>query len=941
VSTLFVLSASLTLLGCGAILLRLREDAVVPNIVRLVGFLVAPAMLTLVIFASIGEFGDIRLALQGFVFELPLRGEGIVSIGGQESDNEDEGKFSDHIRIRSIGQRSVTIGQGPDGIALTIHPPKKTPEKSKTSVVVIKSGKYYDERKLVNTYELRHGDSLLETGPKARKWTWNAVMRCLILNDEPCRVIPERMSRISIGGIKVPIFKNNNADVAIFPLRTFGYNNDNGLNEKSDITTGSFLHWGGGWFNRKVMLTISDTDLVLISNDTHHYFDPTPVAFALANEDTSAAITICRVDFRDPKDVDDAGGRVQDLRGMTLRRNSKTLTVSLETANYLTLENELFLNSPKGQAATMFLYDRRHAEMGDRSQVLLNFSACGDRLLRELYCTIKPQPDGDFIMTVPAGLRRIKSGMSFIAGERAAVILNITHLQFPVSLIFIIWAGTILTCIAGWRSCQAPLVFLLVATAQYLLAWRLLIGIEGHFLDPSVASAVSRSTAAYLVLPVLLAVLPGFTYAYKWRVRAQPNRPSAAEVLGGLIPLSTAVLCAFFLLRADASGVDPYLFAAIGATGFLVAIFWPWFVRKLSLEVADRPQGLLGPILFALSIFIFRLIALGLTGAKEALDIGGFRMTASMIADPAYALLLAMSWRLRINRMNTREASPSWRIRQSFTFLVGVFIVTGLMGITHVAVSDVGGSFILVLPALLLLPVWRSHGRFMTALKYVPVALYLILLFVWPVMHSQRTAHGLSFEDARQDRESTRQYISQRLDDDNRNYLRVLSWWSPERVRDYGTRNAEDLSIVFENMHDYATQGLWGHGFLRSRLSPALRATHLNDNLTAVHIMAPFGLLGTGSLIAVLIQFAVVPLILVRRRGRGEPTGLSVLGLICLWIIVTSGIYMIATNANLVLFTGKNAILLAAKSFGDLLHGTGLLIIAVLALAKSSERGES
>jgi len=881
-------------------------------------------MFTLVLYSGYSEFGDLRLTLQGFDFKLPLAGNGELTIGGRGSDSTQG--LSDHIRVRTIGQRAVTIGVDRSNVVLATHNAEVKPDTMPEGLVVIKSAPLGGDLELANTYQLVDGDRLVETGPGARVWTWRAETKRLEIIGSPCRPIPTRKSTIPMTNIGLPIVKNNDADLAIFPIQVFGRTSGVAGGQTAGLSTGAFLHWGGGYFNRNMMVTLTDPGLELETSGARRTFNPLPVVFASA--DTTAKVMVCRVDYRTPESPEEPGGRVTDLREMTLRRNEWRLQLELRTPSVLTIDNEALEPDEDGKRPSLFLYDRHHAEMADRKQHLLDFSVCGDRLLRELFCRIQPLDDGQFEITVPSGIRRVDGATTFVAGEDIAAVLNIAHLKFPVGLIVVAWLGALLTLIASRGPGRAPLVFVVIISIQYLLAWRLLIGVEGSMLDSGAAASISRSAAAYLLVPTLLAVLARLTGVSlifsNWRHFCS----SFWDTFKAVVPLLVAILGSIILLKVDyAPRTEALVFVALGLTVGL-GLFRPKILTLFRLESTTGQASLRFVILFTSLLFFFRFALLVLFGAKEAVNLGT-RFTLSILADPAFALVLAIAWQLQ-NPGRNSEAESWWKSAAARSFC-GVAAAVGGMVFTYVMVRDSGGLLIMALPAVLLLPLWKGRRRWPL---YILAALYLIVLVVAPLTLNQSGVGGPSHEGALGDQDKAREYVSRRLNKD-RNTLRVLSWVNPDRVRDYGTRRAEDLSIVFENIHDYATQGPLGRGYMRSRLSPVLRTTHLNDNLTAVHIMGPFGWAGTCGLVAVLVQLAALPVMIIRRRGSGHMTGTEVLGILCLWIVASSGIYMIAANANLVVFTGKNAILLAASSLGDLIHGLVLAFLAVLCFAST------
>jgi hypothetical protein len=133
----------------------------------------------------------------------------------------------------------------------------------------------------------------------------------------------------------------------------------------------------------------------------------------------------------------------------------------------------------------------------------------------------------------------------------------------------------------------------------------------------------------------------------------------------------------------------------------------------------------------------------------------------------------------------------------------------------------------------------------------------------------------------------------------------------------------------------FSGRGLWGAGYLNVPLA-TFRDTHLNDNLSAIHILAPFGLAGAAGVLAVLVAIALLPLA-VSFAGNDEIPERAIdaraaLGILALWTFSIAGIYMVAANVGVVLFTGKNVYLLAAASKSDAIEGGMLLWLGLMTL---------
>ncbi|MBV9539820.1 MAG: hypothetical protein JO167_01010, partial [Alphaproteobacteria bacterium] len=170
------------------------------------------------------------------------------------------------------------------------------------------------------------------------------------------------------------------------------------------------------------------------------------------------------------------------------------------------------------------------------------------------------------------------------------------------------------------------------------------------------------------------------------------------------------------------------------------------------------------------------------------------------------------------------------------------------------------------------------------------------------------------------------------------NILRI--WYSvrPDDVGDFATSSAQNLGAAMAHLHDYGAcpESQWpgclkGHGYLAIPRPTVLAPYHLNDNVTAIHLIAPLGRLGAATLLLLLATAA-----LLYTRGReGLPPPLRLAGIAALWTMFGAALYMILANLEVLPFTGKNVYFLAASSGSDLLEGAILLALAVAAVREA------
>lgn len=176
------------------------------------------------------------------------------------------------------------------------------------------------------------------------------------------------------------------------------------------------------------------------------------------------------------------------------------------------------------------------------------------------------------------------------------------------------------------------------------------------------------------------------------------------------------------------------------------------------------------------------------------------------------------------------------------------------------------------------------------------------------------------------------------LDDQMRKTQNILRIWysvRPDDVGDFATSSAQNLGAAMAHLHDYGAcpTSRWpgclaGHGYLSIPRPTVLAPYHLNDNVTAIHLIAPFGRLGAAALLLLLAAGAY----LYTRVALGDrdalPPPLVLAGIAALWTIFGAALYMIFANLEILPFTGKNAYFLAASSGSDLLEGAILIALA-------------
>ena len=265
---------------------------------------------------------------------------------------------------------------------------------------------------------------------------------------------------------------------------------------------------------------------------------------------------------------------------------------------------------------------------------------------------------------------------------------------------------------------------------------------------------------------------------------------------------------------------------------------------------------------------------------------------------------------------------------------LGLLIAAALLLLVpFVVLADVvDAAFVSGGAATLFIVLWKQP---VTAwLLPAAFAVALGLSFQLPVLPSATFASAPAVHDQTAERELEDQMHK------TQNILRI--WYSvrPDDVGDFATSSAQNLGAAMAHLHDYGAcpDSKWpgclgGHGYLAIPRPTVLAPYQLNDNVTAIHLIAPFGRLGAASF---LLLLAAAALFYTRGALRtGDMPPLMLAGIAALWTIFGAALYMILANLEVLPFTGKNVYFLAASSGSDLLEGAILVALAMVAAARA------
>lgn len=493
---------------------------------------------------------------------------------------------------------------------------------------------------------------------------------------------------------------------------------------------------------------------------------------------------------------------------------------------------------------------------------------------------------------------------------------------WPAALIVLAWTvSVLLVCRELFH--RHPALWTILSLLQLLLALRLLIGLAAAEADPTLnwREILGDAAMAYVAVPAALLA---------W-ARAGEARRAGDLMLDLAPPLAAAAVLAWThhlgiltLLVIAAWGLA-VLWRAVSTPGVGGVALSP--LTRLADRWRRATRRPASPwrsgVLLLVAVLVVRL-ALGAVGWKERIDLAVTVLAISVVYTPliliGFGRLLAAS----------EDRPTGWGRPVVFAGLLvlATFVVP-------FAVRDSGY-------ALMFLPIaglaaglaWRRRAARLP--WATPVAAAAVVLLALPVLgavgavradrlgHAAPVARGLSDEEALAslDRQAKT----------SQNLMRLYLIAAPETLGTDVSTEAEALKVWSAQLSDYAGS-FSGRGYLSPANLTALKPVQATDNLTAVHLMSPFGRLATGLFLALLaaapiaVWFVTRPAPLDTRRATG---------LLALWCLFGAAAYMTLANLQLVPFTGRNAYLLAPTSGGDLLEGAILFALAVWGLAERS-----
>jgi hypothetical protein len=490
---------------------------------------------------------------------------------------------------------------------------------------------------------------------------------------------------------------------------------------------------------------------------------------------------------------------------------------------------------------------------------------------------------------------------------------------WPAALIVLAWtASLLLVCRDLFH--RRPAVWAILGLLQLLLALRLLIGLAAATADPTLEwrEILGDAAVAYVAVPAALLA---------WARAGEPRKSgdltldlapplAAAAVLAWthrLGVLSVLLLAAWGLAvlwrAASTNSVAPSLLGALAAR---------W--RRIAPQSGSPWRS--GVLLLVIVIAV--RLAVGAVGWKERIDLGVTVLAISVVYTP---LILIGFGRL----LAASEDRPAgwghpivfWTLLAMATFIVPFTVRDSGYALMFLPIAGVAAGL-----------AWR---RRVARLPWAaPAAAAMAALLVLPILGAVGDAQADRLgQTAQMPRGLSDEQVLATLDRQakaSQNLLRLYLIAAPEALGADASTEAEALKIWSAELSDY-TGSLFGRGYLSPANLRALRPVQATDNLTAVHLMSPFGRLATGLFLALL---AGAPIALWSLTRSAPLDGRRATGLLAIWCLFGAAAYMTLANLQLVPFTGRNAYLLAPTSGGDLLEGAALFALAVWGLAERS-----
>ncbi|EGF91863.1 putative membrane protein [Asticcacaulis biprosthecium C19] len=456
----------------------------------------------------------------------------------------------------------------------------------------------------------------------------------------------------------------------------------------------------------------------------------------------------------------------------------------------------------------------------------------------------------------------------------------------------------------GWQNDRPE--YVLVGLMQYLLTLRLLIGVRGSLMDPNIvpSDVYSDVAAAFVALPLALIAL----------------RPLAEFGTKSRLILAAGMTAVFALIWLWTGSLDRPFITVIVITA--IALGWPAALHVLRTVQPRLPQITLPARMtqlaarYDLPVLAIALIAGAAVARLIAFWVFGIRERAVIAVSLPYLALILPGFGLYLAHVGRAVVKT---LPQAVVF--GVLVLIAVIVVPFIT-RDHGFAIIQTFPILAVAFAvawsWPAGGHRWPWFAALPAAAagFAALLWLFPYIHGapptgnllETLRYALKFQDS--------------------NDIRLLHQFHGDLVASFPTRVATANSQFWRDIGTF-TASLTGTGFLTDQGLGVFgyQSLHFSDNLSAVHIMHPFGRIG-----AVLFLGAVLVSVHHATRPSGQTAAGRLTARLALWTIAFSAIYMVLANLGWVPFTGRNIYLLAVSSGSDLAEGFALLTMALIGL---------
>lgn len=873
--------------------LKLRDDDVRPIAIAILAAVPLLLFGAIVIYAfAKAPAGEYRVALEAVEFDLSADRTSVTVGGGTD------GEEADDLIVRDLPPGYLTFRVDGDHVSATLPAELDQSVENPTYAAV----RVDDEKPFANSVAIRNGSRIDIDG-----------------FGSAAPVIPRREQKIT-ERIRIPILRNLNAQTVTYPLRfqARAKNADGVVTGPDGAPLGSFLSHEGGFFRSTLFLTLTGDG----TSAGSARYSPNVAIIEAAKPRRFA---LFRLDYADPNAAGEGRSIAQERRSFRASFDKGRLRIVFDTPDIVRLAPDRIAPLLEKGAFRLATRDPRRDAPVVANQMVLAFPQLGPRVQNELFSAIHVSESGDcrVRVTTHTGTTCFAPGDAFRIGDRAAAIVRITRIATPWGLIATI-AILALVSFTWMRRHESDVVgIIIVSAAEVLLAVRLLIAFEGALLDPASAAGLWESLVVFALVPLTLRV---------GRMAAKGTLVWTKELL-----IEAAAIVAVVAVALVRAHVGIGTIAIIAAAVVVIPIAAAWLANGVIDRVSAMRWSLRKLIGFAVLVAAIRLLLLGALGWKERISLPLGDLALTIVYLPVVFLFFALVWA----RYRESAAPPTRRRVVEIIEIVGIVAAGILLTVLVSALVKDSGSALVHVPAIVLLfalPLFARVNRttLALALPLVGVILIHIVVALMPHLRGQDRVDP-AFEAALRSEADADAFMTRRLGQST-NQLRVLSSVAPHQLEQAGTSKAEGLVMQRRMLDRYTGTGLAGAGYLHVPLATFLD-THMNDNLSAIHVMAPFGIAGIVGLLALLSALALAPLrahfadVEEESPERAIDTRAAI-GILALWTFSLCGLYMIAANLGLVLFTGKNVYLLAATSNSDAIEGGVLLLIALVALVR-------